>query len=179
MSKLGRPQKVTPDLEERIVAFLREGGLAHDAANSCGISGMTYYRHRKRNAAFARAADKAQADAWLEAAAHVAKSNPAFYLSRTDREHWGPHLRVTTQNAAPETCFIVIHYDAPNPAPHWPAPVQEAAATAIAAEDAYRRDPTDGNRRAKNAAKLDYMDQVDAWCGEERARRGIVDGENR
>ena len=88
-------------MEERIVTFLRDGGLAHDAATSCGISEVTYYRHRRRNRAFAQAADKAQAEARLEAAAHVAKSNPAFYLSRTDREHWGPHLSVTTQNAAP------------------------------------------------------------------------------
>jgi hypothetical protein len=168
----GRPRKLDAAAEARIVEHLRAGAVLRDAALACDVTERTLYQHRLRAPAFAAACEKARAEARLRAAALVAEHHPRFFLSRTDPEHWGARLEVTTQQKA-EPVTIVISYEHPEPADFWPESLRTLCFAAKHAKEAYKRDPTPATRRAKNAAVLDWQDAFDEYCRERQNGAGL------
>jgi transposase-like protein len=65
--KIGRPSKLTPALQERIVRAVREGNYPETAAQAEGVDRATYYRWMDKGAKVAGGNDAASAKAEAEA----------------------------------------------------------------------------------------------------------------
>lgn len=104
MAKLGRPEKLTPELQSKIVAFIRAGGYIETAAAAAGISKVTFYEWLKRGAGqakgsyrdFANAVEKAAAESEMADVARINKAAQdgvwqaaAWRLERKYPERWG------------------------------------------------------------------------------------------
>jgi transposase len=99
---VARPTKLTPEVQERIVAAVRAGNHIEPSAVSAGISPATYHRWMKRGAKaksgiyreFHEAVKWAEADAEVHAVAVVRKAmtkdwRAAFqYLERRHPDRW-------------------------------------------------------------------------------------------
>jgi transposase len=99
---MARPTKLTPEVEERIVAAIRAGNYAEPAARSAGISPATYYRWLKRGEeasrgiyrAFHDAVRRAEAEAEVHAVAVIRRAMgddwraAAHYLERRYPDRW-------------------------------------------------------------------------------------------
>lgn len=100
---MGRPTKLTPDLQARIVAFLGAGAYMETAAAAAGVSKQTLYTWLHRGAegdrpykAFLDAVEKAQGEADIrdlktirDAAQAGAWQAAAWRLERRHPEQWG------------------------------------------------------------------------------------------
>jgi hypothetical protein len=94
------PSRLTPEVHQEIVAYVRAGAFAHVAARAAGISPRTFYdwlerregRHPTRSSTpklevFAREVGQAHAFARIKAEVEVFRKNPAHWLryaARTD-----------------------------------------------------------------------------------------------
>ena len=84
----GRPTKLSPEVHQRIVAFIRAGSYAWVAAEAAGVSKTTFHRWLQRGAEEARGryrefADdvrQAQAQARVAAETEVRRTNPVSWL---------------------------------------------------------------------------------------------------
>lgn len=83
----GRKTKLTPDLQERIVAYIRGGAFDYVAAQAVGISRATFYRWynegarpRSRYVSFRREVDQARAQARVVAETSVFRAKPEAWL---------------------------------------------------------------------------------------------------
>jgi transposase len=99
---MARPSKLTPAVQDRIVAAIRAGNYAEPAARSAGVSPATYHRWMARGEKepsgiyrdFYEAVRKAEADAEVEAVARVRRAMPddwrasMTYLERRYPERW-------------------------------------------------------------------------------------------
>jgi transposase len=99
---VARPTKLTPEVQQRIVAAIRAGNYAEPAARSAGISAATYHRWMKRGEReskgiyrdFHDEVRRAEAEAEVHAVAVIRKAMPddwraaAHYLERRYPEHW-------------------------------------------------------------------------------------------
>ena len=96
MGKMGRPTKMTPEVEVRVLAMVRDGASMKDAAAAVGIDRRNLQRHRTRRPQFRRALLSAKAGAKVEAIAcllHAARKGEwkaaAWYLERQFPSEWG------------------------------------------------------------------------------------------
>lgn len=114
--KRAHKSKLTPELQERLVAFLRAGNYVETAAACAGIHKDTFYEWCKKGrkgeepfAAFVEAVDKAIAEseardvALIGKAATVNWQAAAWRLERKMPHKWGRHERheLTGANGGP------------------------------------------------------------------------------
>jgi transposase len=99
---VARPTKLTPEIQERIVAAIRAGNYAEPAARSAGISPATYYRWLRRGEEascgiyrdFYEAVRRAESEAEVYAVAVIRRAMPndwraaAHYLERRYPDRW-------------------------------------------------------------------------------------------
>jgi len=115
----GRPTKLTPELQEKFVAYVRAGNFIETVCAACGIHRDTYYGWMERAAAgeqpysdFSDAVGIAEAQAELEAVegilTHAAENWSAFswYLERRHWKRWRKtdkvEQEVTVKKEGPE-----------------------------------------------------------------------------
>lgn len=112
--KIGRPSKLTPALQARIVKLVREGNYPETAAQSEGVSRTAYYEWMEKGRArakgddayadFADAVTRARATAQRKMLAHVAKAAPKdpenarWYLERTAPDLFGRRDKLVVEN---------------------------------------------------------------------------------
>lgn len=109
--KIGRPTKLTPALQARIVKLVREGNYPETAAQSEGVHRDTYYswmeRGRKRERPFADFSDavtRARATAQRKMLGVVVKAAPKdpenarWYLERTAPDQFGRRDKLVVEN---------------------------------------------------------------------------------
>ena len=106
---MGRPTKLTPDVQERIVQALRAGNYADAAVRSAGIATSTFYRWLERGEdettgiyrEFRDAVRLAEAEAEVHAVAVIRRAMPddwraaMTYLERRHPDRW--RRRQTTE----------------------------------------------------------------------------------
>jgi transposase len=99
---VGRPTKLTPEVQEKIVSLVRAGNYPEVAAQAAGISGKTYYEWMKRGESeagiyreFRKAVKEAQAAAESHAVTVIRKAAidgtwqaAAWFLERSKAERW-------------------------------------------------------------------------------------------
>lgn len=98
-----RQTKLTREIHDQIVELIEAGNFASVAARACGVSSSTFHRWMQRGEqqkkgpyrlfwdACTRARARAQSK-YVEVLREAAKSDwraAAFFLERTDPEHWG------------------------------------------------------------------------------------------
>jgi hypothetical protein len=95
MAMAGRKSKLTPEVQQNIMAALSGGATIKDACAYAGISQDSYERYIKNSTDFADAVKKAQAQARIGAIARIQKAGregiwtaDAWFLERSDPEHW-------------------------------------------------------------------------------------------
>lgn len=93
---MARPTSLTKEAQEQFISALTGGSTLRDACAYAGISEDTLARHRKKNADFADAIKKAQAQARVMSVARIRKAGSegawqadAWYLERSDPDQWG------------------------------------------------------------------------------------------
>lgn len=107
---MGRPSKLTPQIQERIVLAVRAGNYASVAARSAGIGESTFYRWMENGAKddaptelreFREAIKKAEADAEVSAALLIRQAAQngtwqaaAWYLERKYADRWGRNDKI-------------------------------------------------------------------------------------
>jgi transposase len=104
---MGRASKLTPELQEKIVAFLRRGAYIETAAACCGVHKDTFYEWMKRgakgeepHASFADAVTRALAESEFHdleiigAAANSVWQAAAWRLERRFPDRYGKNDRV-------------------------------------------------------------------------------------
>jgi transposase-like protein len=109
--RTGRPTKLTPALQARIVKLVREGNYPETAAQSEGVSRATYYewmeRGRRRESPFADFSDavtRARATAQRKMLGIVVKAAPTdpenarWYLERTAPDRFGRRDKMVVEN---------------------------------------------------------------------------------
>jgi len=120
---VGRPSKLTPEAQERVVQAIRAGNYAEVAAGYAGIHRATYYTWMKKGAEqdegiyseFHDAVKGASDSAETRAVAIIQKAMPdtwqaaAWYLERRAPGRWGRHERrdVNVTGAQPIAFQIV------------------------------------------------------------------------
>jgi hypothetical protein len=96
----GRPSKLTPAVEEKLLGALRLGNFRSIAARFAGISPATFYRamadHRPRFREFREAVEQAEATAEVQIIGNIvaaSRTHPDVALKFAARkwpERWGP-----------------------------------------------------------------------------------------
>jgi len=124
MAKGGAPTKLTPELQTKIVAFIRAGGYVETAAAAAGINKSTFYDWLKRGAAqkagpyreFSDAVEKAAAESEMADVARINKAAQdgvwqaaAWRLERKFPERWGRKERTDPAAGGGDTP-IVLQY---------------------------------------------------------------------
>lgn len=124
----GRPTKLTPEIQERIVALLRAGNYVETAAAYCDVGKVSLYAWMKRGhrqpksiyGAFLNAIEKAQAESEIRDLEQVRKAEPwessAWRLERKHPTRWGRRDRLDVMTE-PTTLKIVIDDGGSNPSP--------------------------------------------------------------
>lgn len=94
----GRPSKLTPEVQEKIVNLIKVGNYAETAARAAGISKTTYYNwmadDRPQYVEFRDAVETAEAEAESHAVAVVRRAMPdqwtaaMTYLERRYPDRW-------------------------------------------------------------------------------------------
>jgi hypothetical protein len=122
---MGRPTKLTPEVQDKIVTALRAGNYQDVAANYAGIAAPTFYRWMEQGAdpdsdtiyrEFREAVEKAKADSEVRdvalidrAAADGSWQAAAWKLERKYPNRWG---RVTrTEISGPEGQALKVEID--------------------------------------------------------------------
>ena len=99
---MGRPTKLTPEVEEKIVSLVRAGNYPEVAAQAAGIDPRTYYRWMEKGengtapyGQFRHAVKEAQAAAESHAVTIIRKAAmdgswqaAAWFLERSKAERW-------------------------------------------------------------------------------------------
>jgi hypothetical protein len=96
---MGRPSKLTPQLEAKIMKALRVGGTRRAAYQYAGIDQSTFERWMNRNAAFAAQVLLAEAEAetgilqdFRRAMRNGDTAAIRFWLERRRADEWGPKM---------------------------------------------------------------------------------------
>ncbi len=107
---VGRPTKLTPEVQARIVEAIEAGNYIEVAAAAAGISKFTFYGWIQRGtdepdsiySNFANAVEKARATAEARSVARILKAGndgtwqaDAWYLERSAWQRWGRRTQVT------------------------------------------------------------------------------------
>ena len=120
---MGRPTKLTPETQKRIIDALRIGATRKDAALSAGVTydsfNLWYNTGVKgrsgRYYQFCQAVDQAEGEARLRYTSVIARAAndgdwraALEYLKRRDREHWGDNIDLTS---AGERIQVVLKWE--------------------------------------------------------------------
>ncbi len=111
----GRPGKLTPEVHQRIVAFIRAGSFAWVAAEAAGVSKSTFHRWLQRGeqegsepyCEFADEVRQAQAQARVAAETEVRRAQPLAWLrygpgrDRPAEPGWTEQRQVTGPDGGP------------------------------------------------------------------------------
>jgi hypothetical protein len=113
-TKRGRPTKLTPQTQAKIVELIRGGNYAEIAAAAAGIGERTFYSWMQRGereedsiyAEFRQVIKEAEAEAEIEAVAQVRAGGkgwqaPMTWLERKFPSRWA---RMTREQDAPDEC---------------------------------------------------------------------------
>jgi transposase len=121
---MGRPTKLTPEVQERIITALRAGNYQETAANYAGISAKTFYEWMQRGKDepesiyrdFREAVEKAKSDAEVrdlylidQAAQSGSWQAAAWKLERKFPQKWGRVNR--TEISGPEGKPLKVEVD--------------------------------------------------------------------
>ena len=112
---MARPCKLTPELQDRVVAILGAGGSVQVAVKAAGIAPATHYRWRERGRStrvadapyrrYREAVEQAVLHAQARHAAHVVRAAAtdwraaAWFLEREFPERWALRPRAPAQHA--------------------------------------------------------------------------------
>jgi hypothetical protein len=109
MATMGRPSKLTPEIQDKIVSAIRAGNYGEVAAAYAGIGSSTFYRWMDQGKAqagpyreFREAVKAAESEAEVRAVAIVQKQMPEHwqaamtYLERKFPLRWGRRVDVTS-----------------------------------------------------------------------------------
>jgi transposase len=124
---MGRPTKLTPEVQDKIVAALRAGNYQETAAMYAGVEARTFYRWMERGESddaddeiyrqFRQAVEKAKADAevrdiaLIDKAAHDGSWQAAAWkLERKFPNRWGRVNR--TEISGPDGAPVKVEMDA-------------------------------------------------------------------
>ncbi len=117
-----RPTKLTPETQEKICAFIRQGNYTEVACNVCGVGTRTYYDWIERGkkepdsiyADFIRAVEKAKAEREVKLALTIerhAKTDwraAAFKLERMHPERWAARQHVRHEHTGSVTQKVEV-----------------------------------------------------------------------
>ncbi|MFI6900283.1 helix-turn-helix domain-containing protein [Nonomuraea sp. NPDC050394] len=123
----GRPTKLTPDLQGRLIALLGNGYSAAEAAREVNISPSTIYLWRRRHPAFSTAADRARTQQQPAPDPH----KPSTQTSAQPTTDETGLIREIIRQHPDGVIEIERHYAATVPAPA-PTASQPAAAKPVA-----------------------------------------------
>ena len=129
-AKGGRPTKLTPEVQEKILTAIRAGNYGHVAAKYAGIGERTFYRWmaqgEKARAGkyrqFRQAVEAAESEAEVRAVAIIQKQMPdnwraaLSYLERKHPKRWGRRMDVTSGDQPlrqPSGILVVPQRDPP------------------------------------------------------------------
>src|SRR5664280_911716 len=97
---MGRPERLTPERQERFLKAIRAGAFPEVAAAYAGFSSASYYRYMhgasRQHATFRREVVRAQSELELELVGRItreAASNPRWAFALLERrfpKRWGP-----------------------------------------------------------------------------------------
>jgi len=120
---MGRPTKLTPEVQEKIVSLVRAGNYPEVAAQAAGISGKTYYEWLRRGESedgiyreFRQAVKEAQAAAESHAVTIIRKAAldgswqaAAWFLERSKAERWRrkENVELTGKDGGPVKSQVV------------------------------------------------------------------------
>lgn len=111
---MGRPTKLTPEVQDRIIQALKAGNYVETAAEYAGIGKTTFYRWMARGEQASRgiyrefrdAVMRARAEAEARNVAIIQKAAPddwraaAWWLERAFPDRWGPRQKL--EHSGPE-----------------------------------------------------------------------------
>jgi hypothetical protein len=106
-SARGRPSKLTPAREERILAALRAGNYLETAGRLAGISSSTLHKWRSEFPEFSEAVDAARAEAEAAMVSEVRTASvkhwqaAAWWLERSFPRRWGRSDRREEEDSPP------------------------------------------------------------------------------
>ena len=100
---MARPEKLTPEIVEKISCLIREGNLPSVSASLCGISPSTFFNWMKRGREgeprfleFSESVERASSRATIDRVAHIVRAAEvghwraaAWLLERTRPEQYG------------------------------------------------------------------------------------------
>jgi hypothetical protein len=118
----GRPSKLTPKVQERIVSVIRAGNYAYVAAEYAGIGQSTFYRWLELGAEqksgryreFREAVKRAEAEGEVRAVAIIQKhmmtnwQAAMTYLERKFPQRWARRMDVTSGGRPFDTIRLVV-----------------------------------------------------------------------
>lgn len=111
---MGRPTKLTPEVQDRIIQALKAGNYVETAAEYAGIGKTTFYRWMEQGKQASRgiyrefrdAVMRARAEAEARNVAIIQKAAPddwraaAWWLERAFPDRWGPRQKL--EHSGPE-----------------------------------------------------------------------------
>lgn len=111
----GRPDKLTPEIQNRIIQYIRVGAFVETAANAAGISKVTLYDWMHRGSQqthgkfrdFLNAIEKAFSEATIADLAKISVAAEkdwraaAYRLEKRERRLYGPSVEVSGPNGEP------------------------------------------------------------------------------
>lgn len=122
----GRPSKLTPEIQERIISALRAGNYQDTAAQYAGIGVSTFYRWMEQGSEpdapalyreFREAVENARAEAEVRHVALITQAAQsgtwqasAWYLERSHPQRWGRFQRteITGRDGGPVEIDAVV-----------------------------------------------------------------------
>lgn len=117
---IGRPSKLTPEVERCILKYVRKGNYAQTAARQCGIGDRTLIQWKQRAKQFVKegienrytkfyerlVAAEAQAESGMLEVVRKEPGGDRWLLSRRFREHFGDEISLNIR----EPVEVVIRY---------------------------------------------------------------------
>ena len=101
--RMGRPTKLTPEVQKRILAFIRAGNTFRDSAACAGIGESTFFQWKRENPEFLAALKKAEVQfidrnlAIIQKTANKTWTAAAWLLERRFPERFGRDRKVVPE----------------------------------------------------------------------------------
>lgn len=113
--EMGRPDKLTPEIQDRIVQYIRVGAFVETAASAAGISKVTLYDWMRRGSRqkhgkfkdFLNAIEQAFSEATIADLARISSATDkdwraaAYRLEKRERRLYGQHVQISGPGGGP------------------------------------------------------------------------------